>query len=345
MADPAAPPAPGYRYVATEDEVRDALARLEAELLLGFDTETDWDATGKRQRLSLVQLTAPSGEALVVDAHAVDLALLRPFVEAPARRLVAHNAPFDATVLAAVGLRPPGLVDTLRLAREALELPAYALADVANALFGSAPDKALQRSAWRKRPLSAEQLAYAAADARWVLRVYEALKARLEAEGRWAEALARATLAPRPDEASAPKRKRAAPPPIAPPLTRDEKKVVAGLKAWRRDYSQANRTPVYLICPDRTLEALARARPKSLDELRAIYGLGEAKVQRFGAELLAALGAKGVGPPPGGSAPPAKSSPPAGSTPPAGPGAPPAGSAPPAASGAPPDGSTPPAGT
>jgi ribonuclease D len=288
-APPAAPP--GYRYVTTDDEARGALDRLEPEPLLGLDTETDWDTSGRRQRLSLVQLAAPSGDVLLVDAHSVDVALLRPLVEAPTRRLVAHNAPFDATVLAALGLRPPGFVDTLRLARDALKLPAYTLSDVAHALFGASPDKALQRSAWRKRPLSAEQLAYAAADARWALRVYEALKARLEAEGRWAEALARASLAPRPDADAPPKRRRAAPAPALPPLTPDEKRLVAALKAWRRDYAQAKHTPIYLICPDRTLEALARARPRTPEDLRSIYGLGEAKVQRFGAELLAALDA------------------------------------------------------
>ena len=300
MSAPTAPGPPTYRYLTVaDDDARAALARLAAEPLLGFDTETDWDVTGKRQRLSLVQFAPPAGDVLVVDAHALDLALLRPVVEGPTPRLVAHNASFDATVLAAVGLRAQGLVDTLRLAREALHLPAYGLADLVATLFGATLDKSLQRSAWRKRPLSTAQLAYAAADACWVLRVYDALRVRLEAEGRWADALARAALAPRPGPSAAPKRKRAPPAaPTLPPLTPEQRGLVEAMKVWRRDYALAQRRQAYLICPDRTLEDLARARPRTLEDLQSIYGLGEAKVRRFGADVLAALAAAVAAPPP-----------------------------------------------
>lgn len=44
-----------------------------------------------------------------------------------------------------------------------------------------------------------------------------------------------------------------------------------------------------MICPDKTLEHLAQAQPATLDSLGAIYGLGEAKVARFGAELIEVL--------------------------------------------------------
>ena len=44
-----------------------------------------------------------------------------------------------------------------------------------------------------------------------------------------------------------------------------------------------------MVCPDRTLEELARARPETLEALKAVHGLGDAKVARFGEALLAVL--------------------------------------------------------
>jgi ATP-dependent DNA helicase RecQ len=44
-----------------------------------------------------------------------------------------------------------------------------------------------------------------------------------------------------------------------------------------------------MICADRTLEHLARARPETLEALADIYGLGESKIKRFGEEMLRAL--------------------------------------------------------
>ena len=73
------------------------------------------------------------------------------------------------------------------------------------------------------------------------------------------------------------------------PLTREEKRVVACLKEWRRARAHKERVPAYMICHDRTLEHLARARPTTLDALQSTHGLGEAKIARYGEDLLAAL--------------------------------------------------------
>jgi superfamily II DNA helicase RecQ len=61
------------------------------------------------------------------------------------------------------------------------------------------------------------------------------------------------------------------------------------LKKWRLERANAQRVPAYMICPDRTLEHLARLRPETLEALANIYGLGESKIRNLGAELLQAL--------------------------------------------------------
>jgi hypothetical protein len=44
-----------------------------------------------------------------------------------------------------------------------------------------------------------------------------------------------------------------------------------------------------MICPDKTLEHLAITRPRSLEHLAPIFGLGPLKIAKYGPELLAQL--------------------------------------------------------
>lgn len=278
-----------YRLLTDEECAREAITRLQSEPLVSLDTETYWDAATKQARISLVQLTARVGEVVVViDALAVGVESLRALVEAPQPLMVAHNARFDEAVLSGAGLRPAGFIDTLRMARLTLDLESYSLASVAGHLFGIALDKSLQTSNWRRRPLTPAQLSYAAADARVTLQVYESLREILEGEGRLEDVLRYATLAPSvPRERK--RQRRIAPQVPSEPLNAEQQRVVAQLKKWRTRQANLERVPAYMICPDKTLEHLARAQPLALEELPMIYGLGESKIARFGVELLAAL--------------------------------------------------------
>jgi ribonuclease D len=201
-------------------------------------------------------------------------------------RMIAHNARFDEGVLRAVGLEPRGFVDTLVMSRAALHLPSHSLAAVTEHLFGLPLDKTLQKSNWRRRPLTRSQLAYAARDARVTMRVYEELSRMLAGRGLLEKVLASAELKPS-EPGKAKRRKAPALPPLV--LTPEEKRLVMRLKKWRLELAFARRVPAYMICADRTLEHLARERPASLEALDGIYGLGESKIKSFGEELLAAL--------------------------------------------------------
>ena len=59
------------------------------------------------------------------------------------------------------------------------------------------------------------------------------------------------------------------------------------LKAWRRLRADADGVPAYVICHDATLAAIAEARPSSGDELMHVNGMGPAKLQRYGVQILA----------------------------------------------------------
>jgi ATP-dependent DNA helicase RecQ len=59
------------------------------------------------------------------------------------------------------------------------------------------------------------------------------------------------------------------------------------LKAWRRETAATDNVPAYVILHDRVLREIASARPASIAALGRISGIGENKLRRFGALLLA----------------------------------------------------------
>ncbi|HLL75765.1 MAG TPA: HRDC domain-containing protein [Pyrinomonadaceae bacterium] len=276
-----------YRFIADAEEAAGEAERLLGEEVISLDTETYWEAPDSKSKVSLVQVASSRPEVVVFDALSCGVEPLRPLAESPAVSMVAHNARFDQAVLREAGLKPASFIDTLSLAHAALHLRSYSLAAVSEHLFGLPLDKTLRTSNWRRRPLTRAQIEYAALDARVTLRTYYELRRRLEAEGRWEAALRSALLPDEPGEAKPRRQRRPASP--GPPLTPEQKKTVTALKKWRLERAFSQRVPAYMICPDRTLECLARERPETLDQLRNVYGLGESKVERFGEDLLTAL--------------------------------------------------------
>ena len=61
------------------------------------------------------------------------------------------------------------------------------------------------------------------------------------------------------------------------------------LKAWRLERARRDEVPAYLVFHNSTLEEIAGRRPRSLAELGAVPGVGPAKLDRYGEEVLAAL--------------------------------------------------------
>lgn len=61
------------------------------------------------------------------------------------------------------------------------------------------------------------------------------------------------------------------------------------LRVWRRDVAKRDKVPGYIVLNDASLEDLCRRRPKTLAELRNVFGIGEKKCDRYGSQILAAL--------------------------------------------------------
>jgi ATP-dependent DNA helicase RecQ len=63
------------------------------------------------------------------------------------------------------------------------------------------------------------------------------------------------------------------------------------LREWRRGVAASLGKPAYVVFPDRTLLEIARARPATLDALARVSGVGEFKLERYGADVLAVVAA------------------------------------------------------
>lgn len=62
--------------------------------------------------------------------------------------------------------------------------------------------------------------------------------------------------------------------------------LVAALHAWRTARARADRVPPYVIAHDATLAAIAEAGPRSRAALRRVPGMGPARLERYGEEIL-----------------------------------------------------------
>jgi ATP-dependent DNA helicase RecQ len=61
------------------------------------------------------------------------------------------------------------------------------------------------------------------------------------------------------------------------------------LRHWRLETAQAAGVPAYVVFHDKTLAAIASARPTTLGELLRVSGVGESKLRRYGDEVLEVL--------------------------------------------------------
>jgi superfamily II DNA helicase RecQ len=70
------------------------------------------------------------------------------------------------------------------------------------------------------------------------------------------------------------------------------------LRAWRTARARDDAVPPYVIAHDATLAAIAEARPRTLAALRRVHGMGPARLERYGDEILEIVArTSGEGPP------------------------------------------------
>jgi len=106
----------------------------------------------------------------------------------------------------------------------------------------------------------------------------------------WAVLKGRQTVELRKIAASAPSKGERRGRAVAPAIVSDaDTELLDSLRTLRTRLARAQNVPAYVVFSDRTLVELATHRPSTLGAMREIHGVGDAKLERYGADFLAVI--------------------------------------------------------
>ncbi len=170
-----------HRWITEQHQLDALVDELAATEAYGVDTEFHRERS-YYPRLALLQLAWPSGVALV-DALAVDLRPLARVLQGPGVAVL-HAAEQDLEVLErACGAVPSRLFDT-QVAAGLLGFSSPSLGTLVERVLGVRLAKGDRLTDWTRRPLTDEQLRYAAADVADLPLLHQRLAELLEERGR-----------------------------------------------------------------------------------------------------------------------------------------------------------------
>ena len=96
-----------------------------------------------------------------------------------------------------------------------------------------------------------------------------------------------------PERTRAPRTARRTATDVAPELDATGTEVFERLRRWRAETAREQGVPAYVVFHDATLRGIAESRPTTLTELSAVSGVGAAKLDRYGPQVLVVVGADG----------------------------------------------------
>ncbi len=171
------------RLVADDDHFARLLDELRGADAYALDAEFHGESS-YYPRLAVLQVALPDRVA-VVDVTSVDVRPFEAVLSGPGL-MVAHAGEQDLQVLQrSTGAIPSRMLDT-QVAAGFLGFSSPSLAKLVSELLGVRLEKGARMSDWFKRPLTAEQISYAAADVDHLLALRAVIEDRLAATGRLA---------------------------------------------------------------------------------------------------------------------------------------------------------------
>jgi len=278
-----------WALVDTPSQLRNAEKAIRAAGIIALDTEYD-SFRYFRDKLCLIQAQTGEKTWLIDPLAGLDLAFLGEVLNDPAVLKILHAGDNDIRILKrdyAFAFR--NIFDTHRAA-SLLGCRRLSLATLLEDYLGVILVKKMQRSRWDIRPLSEEQLDYAALDTAHLPGLYRRLDGELREKGMEKEAqqlfagMTAVEWQPKTLDRMAHRRF-----PGYTTLTPEQKDHLRRLFHWRFEKAQETNRSLFMIIPDQHLVGLSRMENPSLESMTGHSLLSPEKVQRFGPELLAIL--------------------------------------------------------
>jgi ribonuclease D len=277
-----------HRWVDTQTEFDALIDHLCAEPRYALDTEFHRERT-YFPKLALMQFANEGGVTTLVDPLAVDLLALRRLFASDAVAVL-HAAQQDLDVLThSCGAVPAKLYDT-QLASGFLGYSTPSLVSLLMAELKVTAAKGDRLTDWLRRPLSDEQLLYAAADVDHLLALQDLLDVQIAELGRsqWV-AEACEELRQRPVSGTDPSQAwlRIKDVRMLKPRARG---VARAVSEWRERRAMSVDVPVRQILPDLAVLGIAQRQPKTAHDLVQARGVEERHSKgNLGKEILDAV--------------------------------------------------------
>lgn len=272
-------------YIDTPEKLTDLCVQIAAEPWVALDTEFLREKT-YYPKFCLLQIATPAWVACVDPLVLADLTPLFDVLYNPAVIKVFHACRQDLEIFYQLtGKIPQPIFDT-QIAAPLLgiqENPGYAM--LVSSFLNINLTKAHTRTDWSVRPLSPDQLEYAADDVIYLCQIYQMMRDKLKELGRfdWLQEdfnlLNNHELYQLPPEKAWLKVKGKN------KLTGRQLSIIQALTQWREQTAQQEDRPRNWLMRDDLLLELAKLQPTTPSELAAIRSINEKTVQRYGKVL------------------------------------------------------------
>lgn len=281
-----------HETINSAAKLADLCRRLAGADRIGVDTEFVSEDT-YRPELCLIQV-ATSNELAVIDPYqAGDLTAFWRALAEGRHVTIAHAAREELNfALAACDKPPANLFDTqLAAGFCSAEYPS-SYGSVVAKFLNARPAKGEQRTDWRRRPLTDEQIDYALEDVRYLLPLYNTLKSNLERLDRieWLDEEMNRWLQEVHDAREQPRWRRVS---GLGNLPTRSLAIVRELWLWRREQAERRDIPPRRVLRDDLIVELAKRKSDNIERIRAVRGMHHG-LKRETLEELAACVRRGM---------------------------------------------------
>lgn len=273
-----------YDYISAQDQLEHLCADLSAATTIAIDTEFVSEDTYQPE-LCLLQVAGGERLAILDPQTLENLQPLWQLLTEPGRQTVVHAGRQEFLFcLEATGERPNDWYDVqLAAGFVGLEYPAAYSTLISRLLNRSLP-KAETRTNWRRRPLSARQLEYAAQDVAYLASIRDVLQRRISQLQR-TQWLAEELAAWQEEIVGADRREGWRRVSGISGLSARQLAIVREVWRWRDAQALQRNCPPRRVLRDDLIVELARRQAHDLSRIKAIRGLERRDLQRHLGEL------------------------------------------------------------
>jgi ribonuclease D len=287
-----------YTLIDTQAGWDECLALLKDEPRLALDIEAN-SLHAYREQVCLVQISIPAHDFILDPVADFFIEGLGPLLASADVEKIFHASEYDLILLKReYDWDVHNLFDTMWAAR-ILGYQNMGLAGFLGEFYGVEMEKKFQRADWKKRPLSNEQLRYAQTDTHYLIALRDKFYDDLEAAGCLLEAeeiMKNESKVRLPDRDFKPDgfwkirdaRK----------LNPKEKAILKAVYVFRDTEAERRDVPPFKVLGNDVLVQLAKAAPRSLDDLSKLKSMSKHVVRRVGEKILPVISEAIEGEPP-----------------------------------------------